>query len=281
MANIITAIEAQKKNKDRVNIYINDEFAFACSTELVYYNGLKKAMEVQIDKLKEIIKEDNYIKGKNKALKYIEKSIKTETQIREMLIKKEYEEEVIDRVLDFLRNYDFVNDERYVKAFIKAKIKESGKNKIKFNLMKKGISQELIKDSLSAINSEEELLVATRLAQKKADTLCKNEKDKQKILQKINVFLINKGYSYSIINEVIPKIDLTIYIEEENYKEEKDFEELKSIAEKKYTLLKKNEDNMMKLKKKLQDFLLRKGYSYEEIKSVIMNINLENEESNF
>lgn len=281
MANIITAIEAQKRNKDRVNIYINEDFTFACSTELVYYNGLKKGMEVQIDKLKEIIKEDNYIKGKNKALKYIEKSIKTEAQIREMLIKKEYEEEVIDRILDFLKDYDFVNDERYVKAFIKAKIKENGKNKIKFSLIKKGINQELIKESLSSVNSEEELLVATQLAQKKADTLCKNEKEKQKILQKINVFLINKGFNYSIINEVIPKIDLAIIIEEEKNEEEKDFEELKSIAEKRYALLKKSEDNMMKLKKKLQDFLLRKGYSYEEIKSVMIHINHENEESNF
>ena len=33
MSNIITKIEVQKRNKDRVNVYINEEFNFACSSE--------------------------------------------------------------------------------------------------------------------------------------------------------------------------------------------------------------------------------------------------------
>ena len=42
---IITKIEAQKKNTDRVNIYINDEFFMSVFTELVYTFNLKKGME--------------------------------------------------------------------------------------------------------------------------------------------------------------------------------------------------------------------------------------------
>ena len=43
---IITKIEAQKKNTDRVNIYINDEFFMSVFTELVYTFNLKKGMEI-------------------------------------------------------------------------------------------------------------------------------------------------------------------------------------------------------------------------------------------
>jgi len=56
---------------------------------------------------------------------------------------------------------------------------------------------------------------------------------------------------------------------------EKDFEELKAIAQKRYETLSKSEQDELKLKKKLQDFLLRKGYSYAEIKRVILYINEE------
>ncbi|WP_346961661.1 hypothetical protein [Clostridium sp.] len=42
MSKIITKIEAQKKKDNRVNIFINDEFAFGCSSELVYYHNLAK-----------------------------------------------------------------------------------------------------------------------------------------------------------------------------------------------------------------------------------------------
>ncbi len=40
--NKITNIEVQKRNEERVNIYIDNEFAFACYKELVYKEGLKK-----------------------------------------------------------------------------------------------------------------------------------------------------------------------------------------------------------------------------------------------
>ena len=39
--NIITKIEVQKRNKDRSNIYIDNEYAFSLSNELVYKEGLK------------------------------------------------------------------------------------------------------------------------------------------------------------------------------------------------------------------------------------------------
>ena len=81
MSNIITKIEIQKRNKDRVNIYLNGEFAFACSSELVYYHNLKNGMVVDLKKLSEIVEEDNYIKGKNSALKILEKSFKTERNV--------------------------------------------------------------------------------------------------------------------------------------------------------------------------------------------------------
>ena len=39
--NIITKIELGKRNKERVNIYIDNEYAFSISAELVYKENLK------------------------------------------------------------------------------------------------------------------------------------------------------------------------------------------------------------------------------------------------
>ena len=47
---------------------------------------------------------------------------------------------------------------------------------------------------------------------------------------------------------------------------------LYSIALKRYELLCKREDDNRKLQKKLHDFLLRKGYKYDEIKTVLREI---------
>lgn len=42
MMNKITNVEVQKKNKNRVNVYIDEEFAFGCDAEIVYKYGIKK-----------------------------------------------------------------------------------------------------------------------------------------------------------------------------------------------------------------------------------------------
>lgn len=278
MKSIITSIEAQKKNKDRVNIFIDNEFAFACSNELIYSHGLKKGIQVDTKSLEEVVKADNYIKGKTAALRYIERAMKTKKQVEDMLYKKEMAEETVNKVIEFLESYAFIDDKRYAESFIKQKLKESGKNKIKYDLLKKGIDEELIKELLDEVSSEDESAVALALAEKKARILGKSEKDKGKLLGKVTKYLLSKGYTYDLINQIVNKVALTVAEDEETLEEpEVDFEELLALAQKKYNLLKSNEDNAMKLKKKLQDFLLRRGYGYEEIKAVLTQV-IENKE---
>lgn len=306
MSKVITKIEAQKNKENRVNIFINGEFAFGCSSELIYYHNLFKGKEINVEDLKEVIREDNYLTGKTKALKYLETSLRSEHQIREYLEKREYEEEAIERVIKFLSEYKFIDDEYYARAFMTQNIKNQGKNNIKYKLLQRGISEDIIVKTLDDISSEEEEKIALKLAEKKAAVLCKNESDIRKIKAKLNTFLLSKGYGYDTIKSVIDKLDINPVIKEEPKAEicyssneakeieaeempkemyygkssfskseecEKDEEqrgqELFTLAEKRYEKLCRSEGDKMKLKRKLQDFLLRKGYSYSEIKSVM------------
>ena len=82
---IITKIEAQKKNTDRVNIYINDEFFMSVFTELVYTFNLKKGMEINKENLKSLLDDDMYIKAKNKALNILSKADQSEKKITEQM----------------------------------------------------------------------------------------------------------------------------------------------------------------------------------------------------
>lgn len=302
MKKIITKIEAQKKKENRVNIFINDEFAFGCSSELIYYHSLSKGKEVDVEELKVIIREDNYITGKTKALKYLETSLRSEHQIREYLEKREYEEEVIDRVIEFLKEYKFIDDTYYAKAYASQHIRSQGKNNIKYKLMQRGISEGIIVKTLDDIPSSEEYNTALKLAEKRCAVLCKNESDIWKIKTKLNTFLLSKGYGYDTVKSIIENLEITPLkkviekpedlrpcteqeevtygkaqyskqVEAENELDEEEREaELYSLAEKRYEKLCRTEGDKFKQKKKLQDFLLRKGYSYSEIKTVINKI---------
>ena len=129
---IITKIEAQKKNTDRVNIYINDEFFMSVFTELVYTFNLKKGMEINKENLKTLLDDDMYIKAKNKALNILSKADQSEKKIKEKL-SSEFEEHTIEKVLDFLRNNKFIDDKLLAQKIVNTNINlnKCGKNKIK------------------------------------------------------------------------------------------------------------------------------------------------------
>lgn len=287
MKSIITKVEVQKNNKDRVNIYINENYAFSCSTELVYNYSIKKDKEIDEEYLKEylknIIEEDNYIKGKTSALRFIERSFKTETQVYDNLIKKGYEIKTIDRVMCFLKEYNFIDDDKYVLMYVKDKIKLQGKNKIKYNLIKKGISEEKIIENLKNIDFCIERETALKLGEKKYKVICKSEKDNNKAYKKLADYLYRSGFEYEIINETINKV-VSYYNENMNEDINKDgvdynevnleerYNELYNTAIKRYDIVIKSEKNESKIYKKLSDYLLRRGYKWEEIKKVLKDI---------
>lgn len=209
LKNIISSIEVQKKNKNRVNIYVNGEYLLSCSAELVYTQGLKAGREIDIEKLNVIIEEDNYLKCKNDALKTLEKVYKTEKEIKEKLILKGYDEKCIEKVICFLREYKFIDDERFSDMYISEKLKTQGKNKIKFDLLRRGIPVEIVNqkiDMISECGKDLEASAAYELAKKKYNTIIKSESDSRKTYKKLSEFLVRKGYSWETAKKVVNKI---------------------------------------------------------------------------
>lgn len=203
---VITKIEVQKRNKDRVNVYIDNEYAFSISMELVYKESLKPKMEIDIERLRDIADKEGYLKCKNAALKIIERSYKTEKEVRDKLREKEYTDSQIEKSIEFLKEYNFINDDSYAKAYINDKLSSRGRQKIKYDLIKKGIDIQIIDEKLSLIDSDDERNTAVALAEKKYRTIKKSETDSYKLSGKLYRFLISKGYNYDIVKEVVKEV---------------------------------------------------------------------------
>lgn len=202
----ITKIELQKKNENRVNIWLDNEFAFACSKELVYTHGLVAGKQLDLEVFNEVVEEDNYLKCKNSALKVIERTYKSEKELSKKLLDKGFEEKTIDRVMEFLKKYSFIDDAAYVRFYVKDKIKAEGKNKIKFSLIKKGISEVIINQELSQQDTEVQENTARALAEKKLKTLMKSETDSRKIYKKLADFLMRKGFQWEEIKTTLNQL---------------------------------------------------------------------------
>ena len=202
---IITKIESQKKRDDRVNIYVDEKFFMAIYKELVFTFNLKKGDNIDEEYLKKILKDEMFLKGKNKALNILSKASQSEKKIREKL-NEDFEEDTVDDVIDFLKKYNFINDGELASKIVNTNVNlnKYGKNKIKQNLYNKGIEKSAIDEAISEIDYNAEFENALYLAQKRYDRV-KNE-DPKKAYAKIANHLAYKGFNYDIIKSVLNKI---------------------------------------------------------------------------
>lgn len=256
MNNIITNIEPCKRNKERSNIYIDNEFAFAVSNEIIYKFHLKIKNNIDIELMNEIIQEDNYIKGKEIALKYIERSYKTENEVRKKLLDKEYGEETVDRIIEFLSRYNFVNDNEYVERYLKEKLKTYGYKYVYNKLIQKGIDRNNIERVYENYNKDEEAIGAYELGKNKYKSLIKSEDTYLKAYKKLYDFLMRKGYSNTLVKSIVESI-----CNKEDFLTDENDDKMKDIAKKKYLKVKD--------KNKTMTYLISKGYDFDKVKKVV------------
>lgn len=202
----ITKIEIQKRNKERVNLFLDGEYAFALSAELIYKEGLKINAEIDSEKLKALAERESFIRCKESALRIIERSYKTEKEMRDKLKLKGYEDNSISKSIEFLKEYNFINDTNYVKAFISDKLNSAGSQKIKYTLMQKGICKDIIDEELSKLNKDNEKNAAFNIAKKKFDAIRKKESDNYKISGKLYRYLVSKGYGHDVISDIVKEV---------------------------------------------------------------------------
>lgn len=194
----ITKLEVQKNDKNRVNLYVDDEFYSGIPAELVYLEHLKTGLEIDEKDLKKIIFENEKSKAMSRVTKYIGSSLKTQKQIREYLRKKEYSSETIEYVLSKLIEYDYIDDQKYAQAYVLTYGKKYGKLKLKSQLKVKGVSEEIIESVLEDNKVDSIENVASKYLKNKVLT--------PEVSQKLFRFLYSRGYEFDEINSYINKI---------------------------------------------------------------------------
>lgn len=194
----ITDMQIQKRNKSRANIYIDGEFAFALEMLTVMKLGLKIGKEIDVDTVKTALFDSESSVAFGKAVDYLARAMKTTKQMRDYLTKKGYAPDVVECVIDKLKGYKYLDDETYAKLYTQQSKTHKGQRRIKQELLNKGISHTEV-DSQVQIDEDDQLATATTLAQK----YLKNKDRDIKTMQKLQRFLLYRGFDFDIVNSVI------------------------------------------------------------------------------
>lgn len=147
----------------------------------------------------------DFIIAKNLALKLLNRYDKTQNEMKKYLINKSITPDIVNKVIEYLMEYNFINDERYARNYINKNISKYGEKKIFFDLVLKGVDSEFLKEEFSKISDEQKIDIGIKICQKKYDSI-KHKFEGFKIKHKLFCHLISKGYDYDLSNHIIGEV---------------------------------------------------------------------------
>ena len=139
----------------------------------------------------------------DKMAKYCAYQERCVKDVTDKLKALELSEKEREDILNYLIDNRFVDNQRFAKAFVRGKINQSGwgVNKIRFHLMQKGISKELIDEALQAFDEEAYRQRLIEVLKTKAKTVkASNEFEKNR---KLAAYAIQKGFEAPLVWEAL------------------------------------------------------------------------------
>ena len=199
---IVTELKDFKSNK--VKVSLDNGIAF-----VLYKGDLSKYkiyMDAEIDEktLESITGELLPKRAMARALKLITGRDITENDLRNKLKADMYSDEVIDTVLDKLKDENLINDDRFVRGFIESKSSKKSKRDIIIALSSKGINSDFAESIYNELYesgelSDEKELIHKLLEKRHFDPENISYEDAQKEVK----YLLNKGFSFDSIRSVM------------------------------------------------------------------------------
>lgn len=199
----ITAIKAQKRNRQRVSIYLDGEYAFGLSRFVAgWLEPGRKLTEAEIVKLQE---EDTYEIAFQKALQFINYRPRSVSETRRRLSEKGFEEEVIETTVNRLVEKHLLNDLQFARLWIENRntFRPRSNSLLAYELRLKGVSDDLIAQALESFGGDQtELAYQTGIKKAKQ---CQDE-NRLDFLKKVGGYLSRRGFHYGIVKPTVERL---------------------------------------------------------------------------
>lgn len=212
----VTAIEVQKNNPRRVNIYLDDEFAFGLARITAAW--LKVGQRVDEQKVQKLLFDEALEKAYQQAMLLLSFRARSEAEIRKNLAKHEFPAEVLDETIQRLREEKLVNDEDFAQAWVanRSEFRPRSRRALTVELKRKGVAESAIRAATEAVDEES---LAYLAAQKQIRRL--SGLDWVTFREKLSGFLARRGFSYEIISPTVKRL----WSEHGGNSDNEDFEE--------------------------------------------------------
>lgn len=204
---IITKLKQGVKNPNRVNVFVDGKYSFSLDVAQVVDYKIKIGLEISDEDLAELKKASEFGKLYQRTLEWVLVRPRSEKETRDYLYKKlrmsssgrpsednsEFSRDIISRLIT--RGY--LNDEKFAEWYVENRFVKKGisKRRLKMELMKKGIKNDIVERVIDLRNDEDEI---RKIIEKK-----RNKYDDEKLIN----YLFRQGFDYQLARNLVLEKD--------------------------------------------------------------------------
>lgn len=202
MAQIITALKIQKRNPNRVNVYLDGEYAFGLSLSAAAWLRVKQTLSPE--KIAELQAQDAQETTFQQALRLLSFRPRSVAEVRKKLVDRDFDPAIIETVLGRLIEGDYLSDKAFAKEWVenRSAFRPRSRRMLHYELRQKGVAEEHIQSALASIEAESDLAyqAGIRYAARLADL------DREMFRKRLGGYLARRGFSYGTISPLVNQI---------------------------------------------------------------------------
>ncbi len=199
----VTNLRMGKRQKKRVNVFMDDKFAFSLQAEVAAEEGLQVGQELSANHIEALTGADYSHRCLDAALRYLSYRPRSEQEVRQRLKRRSFEDEIIETVVAKLKKQRLIDDTAFAQFWKDSRETFSPRSQwlTRSELRRKGVNSEIINQVIDSVDNNNS---AYRAALNKARRLPLS--DYQEFRHRLVGFLRRRGFSYDVIEHAVAQI---------------------------------------------------------------------------
>jgi len=201
MSGVITRLVYQKRNKNRVSVFLDDAYAFSLPDILA--STLSLGQHLSDETIARLRAQDDRQRAMDKALRLLARRPRSRHEISEALAKAEFSPDISAQVITRLTEMDYLDDREFARWWVdnRSQFAPRGVRALQQELYQKGIPRPIITEALARLDEEHLAMAAGEKRARRWQHLSRAEFDK-----KMLGHLQRRGFSYETARSTCTKL---------------------------------------------------------------------------
>lgn len=205
----VSAVQIQKRDAERVSVFIDGAFAFGLALDVAVRHGLRKGIVLGIEQQEALLAEEGMARARSAALDLIAHRPRTEAEVRRALARKGHAEEAVASAIDRMLDLGYLDDVAYARTFVaeRSASRGHGPSRLRADLHRKGVPPAIIDQAIASGVDEVRVREAAFDVARRRWTRLASEPDPRKRRKRLGDFLARRGYDFELIREVTDALE--------------------------------------------------------------------------